>query len=99
MKTNTIEKSKNLIYEHCDKLTDNLNSKIKEVDNLKETNEILRDKVKHLESFMEMIFSNGSNWMDSKLNENNGFGKTYFEAYNHITKKNQKGNLITYSTK
>ena len=52
-------------------------------------NEILKDKVKHLESFNEMIFLHGSEWMDSKLNENAGYGKTYFEAYNHKTKRNE----------
>ena len=87
MKTNTIEKSKNLIYEHCDKLTDNLNSKIKEVDNLKETNEILRDKVKHLENMVEILDSLNKDYYPD------------FESYNHKTYRNTDGNLITYSTK
>ena len=70
---------------------------------LKDKNEILKDKVKHLESFNEMIFRHGSDWIDSKLSLcdvwRDGYGEAYFEAYNHKTKRNKNGNLITYYTK
>ena len=81
-------KVKNLIYEHCDRLTDNLNNKIKEVDNLKETNEILKDKVKHLENLLNLQDIAGN--IDREVN---------FRDNNHKTKRNGNGNLITYYTK
>ena len=64
-----------------------------------EKNEILKDKVKHLESFNRFLAWYGSKFVDGKLNEDEGYGKAFFEAHNHITKKNKNGNLITYYTK
>ena len=69
------------------------------VQDLQEKNEILKDKVKHLESFNRFLAWYGSKFVDGKLNEDEGYGKAFFEAHNHITKKNKNGNLITYYTK
>ena len=80
MKQNTIENSKNLIYEHCDKLTDNLNSKIRQID-------IMVERICHLEQMIE-IFS--SVYKDYNPD---------FESYNHKTKRNKNGNLVTYYIK
>ena len=61
---------------------------------LKEQNEILKDKVKHLENMIEI--------MDSIHYGTLRLTKDYnpdFQSYNHKTKRNKDGNLITYYTK
>ena len=55
--------------------------------NLKEENEILKDRVKHLEGLVRYL-------------DNTSKGKALsVSTYNHKTVRNGKGNLITYYTK
>ena len=55
--------------------------------NLKEQNEILKDKIKHLENMLEILDSLNKDYYPN------------FESYNHKTYRNTDGNLITYYTK
>ena len=66
------------------------------IQDLQEQNEILRDKVKHLESFVRFLDSEGNGNLITYSTFPN---PPSFETHNHITKRNQNGNLITYSTK
>lgn len=73
------------------------------LNDLTEENEILKDRVKHLELFNRTIFDKGSDWVDSKLTGTNveigNIGKAFFEAHNHKTVKTDEGNFVTYYTK
>jgi len=60
------------------------------INHLKDKNEILNDKVKHLECMLEI--------MDS-LNKDAVCYYYGFESYNHKTFRNTDGKLITYYTK
>ena len=55
--------------------------------NLKEENEILKDRVKHLESLVEYLDVTPEGKM------------LPMSTYNHKTVRNGNGNLITYYTK
>jgi hypothetical protein len=65
----------------------NMRSCFIEKEKLQEENEILKDKVKHLENMVEILDTvNKGDYPD-------------FESYNHKTYRNTDGNLITYYTK
>ena len=57
------------------------------INHLKDKNEILKDKVKHLEGMLEILDTLNKDYYPD------------FETYNHKTKRNKNGNLITYYTK
>ena len=57
------------------------------INHLKDKNEILKDKVKHLEGMLEILDTLNKDYYPD------------FETYNHKTKTNKNGNLITYYTK
>ena len=57
------------------------------VNDLRDKNEILKDKVKHLEGMLEILDTLNKDYYPD------------FETYNHKTKRNKNGNLITYYTK
>ena len=65
----------------------NMRSYFIEKEKLQEENEILKDKVKHLENMVEILDT-----------VNKGYYPD-FESYNHKTYRNTDGNLITYYTK
>ena len=57
------------------------------VDHLKEQNEILKNKVRHLENMIRILDTLNKDYYPD------------FESYNHKTKRNGNGNFITYYTK
>ena len=57
------------------------------INHLKDKNEILKDKVKHLEGMLEILDTLNKDYYPD------------FESYNHKTYRNTDGNLITYYTK
>ena len=74
------------IYQSKSKAMNKINNKGNKM-NLKEENEILKNKVKHLEQMIEILDT-----------VNKGYYPD-FESYNHKTYRNTDGNLITYYTK
>ena len=54
---------------------------------LKEQNEILQDRVKHLEGMVEILDTLNKDYYPD------------FKTYNHKTNRNKNGNLVTYYTK
>ena len=76
-------------------ISNNLWLWMKEVHDLKEENEILKDKngilrerIEHLSNFLNLQDITG--YIDNKVN---------FRDNNHMTIRNENGNLITYYTK
>ena len=65
----------------------NMRSYFIEKEKLQEQNEILKDKVKHLENMLEILDSLNKDYYPN------------FESYNHKTYRNTDGNLVTYYTK
>ena len=65
----------------------NMRSYFIEKEKLQEQNEILKDRVKHLENMVEILDSLNKDYYPN------------FESYNHKTYRNTDGNLITYCTK
>ena len=75
----------------------NMRSYFIEKEKLQEENEILKDKVKHLESLLNKLDKTSSNGLEY-VNEDNP-KEIEFSDNNHKTKRNENGNLITYYTK
>ena len=65
----------------------NMRSYFIEKEKLQEQNEILKDRVKHLEGMLEILDTLNKDYYPD------------FEVYNHKTYRNMDGNLITYYTK
>ena len=67
---------------HCCKITNE-----KWLNDLTEENEILKDKIKHLECMLEILDSVCKSYSPN------------YESNDHKTIRNENGNLITYYTK
>ena len=65
----------------------NMRSYFIEKEKLQEENEILKDRVKHLEGMLEILDSVCKSYSPN------------YESYGHKTIRNENGNLITYYTK
>ena len=65
----------------------NMRSYFIEKEKLKEQNEILKNKVKHLEGMLEILDSVCKSYSPN------------YESYDHKTYRNTDGNLVTYYTK
>ena len=65
----------------------NMRSYFIEKEKLQEQNEILKDRVKHLEGMLEILDTLNKDYYPD------------FEVYNHKTYRNTDGNLVTYYTK
>jgi len=57
------------------------------IQDLQNKNEILKDRVKHLEGMLEILDTLNKDYYPD------------FEVYNHKTYRNTDGNLVTYYTK